>query len=460
MVQTVTNFSSADAADFRLQRIRYAVAASIVGKIVTTAVQIFVMPVAIRALGPEQFALYAMVAAALTWVGLANVGIGPILTVEIAAARTGGERLTESRLFTSALLPVLALMIVIGLVFGSIILLGPVATIFGASYSQYMITIRFGLLLLLGVTLLQSLASVVEAAQMGHQEQYVFNLWMAFGGILTLIALTVSAKLTPTVISLILAVNAPPLVSRLVNATRFMRRNTYLIPRLQVFDWSESKKLLISGFAYSLVGIGAFLTNQFPIIAVGRALDPLATATFAALLNAFTISFGLVTMLAAPMLPAMADSMARREVTWAHKAYVKLVSVSMIYASLVGVGFAVIGQWIFLLWFGQSINASRSLVTWLGLYCVLAMWEYVHYVVLMGLKQIRIPSVIFLARSLLAVALMLVFVRIWAGNGVMIGLCLSVIVVTGWSFPYMARLTFKRAKRDALNHSDQEASAT
>ena len=422
----------------------------------TVAVQVLAMPIAIRALGSEGFALYAVLAAALSWVGLANVGIGPGLVLGIASAAARRERATESRLFTSALVPVLVSAVALGLLLGIAIQLIPAANMFGPNYAQSAPTIRVGLLILLSFMLLQALLTVIEAAQIGHQEQYILNLWTMLGGLFTLVALVSVAKLTPTVVGMILAVNTPPLIARFVNSIRFMNGRRYLMPRREAFAWSDSKTLLLSGLAFSLVGIGSFLNHQVPVILVGRTLDTLVTATFAAVMSVFMMGFGMVSMVAVPLWPAIADSLTRGEIAWARGAYRKLLFYSMLYAVLVGAVLMIAGRPVLRLWFGQGINPSESLMALLGFYFVLAMWEYVHYMVLVGLKQIRVPSLIYLGRSLLTVVLVSLLIPKRGSEGAIIGLCMSVLLVTSWSFPYLTHLALQKAEQAAINPNRPE----
>ena len=65
-----------DPAVRRSQRFKYAVLTSLASKLFTPAIQMLAMPMAIRALGAESFALYAMLTSALTWLSFANFGVG------------------------------------------------------------------------------------------------------------------------------------------------------------------------------------------------------------------------------------------------------------------------------------------------------------------------------------------------------------------------------------------------
>ena len=85
----------------RSTRLKLAVLASIGSKIATVALQILVLPLAIRSLGAERYGVYVMLTSSLSWILLAGTGLAPSLTVLIAAVR--GDDEAETRYLTSAL---------------------------------------------------------------------------------------------------------------------------------------------------------------------------------------------------------------------------------------------------------------------------------------------------------------------------------------------------------------------
>jgi O-antigen/teichoic acid export membrane protein len=435
-----------DAAGFRIQRIKYAVVTSIASKVATLSVQLLAMPIAIRSLAPERFALYAMLAAAMGWLSIANIGIGPGLVVKTATAAASHDRAREVRLFASALIPVLALALTLGITLLLLLNAVPVTALFGENYAGDATTIRAGLSILIVFVLLRAVFSVAEAAQAGHQENHLINLRGAVGGFFSLIAIIAVSWSAPSVIGMILAVNAPLILAQGFNAGWFLRRRPYLLPRLRDFEWQECKSLMVAGVTFMLAGtVGNYLNHQFPVILIGRALDAQATATFAAVMNAFILALGIVTMFALPLWPAIADSLARGEAAWARKAYRKLLVCAMLYALAVGAVLGLLGQAILRVWFGPGVAPSVTLMVTIGVYFVLDAWEYVHYMVLVGLKRIRIPSLLYAARSLLVVFLTPLLIERWRETGAAVALCVSVVLFTAWTLPYLTHLSIRRA---------------
>lgn len=424
---------------FRTTRLRYAVTTSLGSKIIAATVQLVAMPVAIRALGPEKFVLYAILASAVGWAGAANLGVGPRLTIAIASASAVADRVKEVRLLTSALVPVATLCLTIAALLPFALLLLPIDKLVGDHYVNQHKTIWAGLIVLVVVSLLQAILAVFEAAQAGYQEQYTANLFAAGGAAVSLGGLLVTATLAPSVMGMILAMSGPNVLARGVNALRFLKTRSYLRPALRVFDWYWCRTLLADGLAFSCVGIGSFYNHQFSIVLAGRLLDTHSAATFAAVMTMFVLLFGLVSMLGVPLMPAIADSIAQRDIEWIRQTYWKFLSYSMLCALVFGGFWVAGGRPVLRLLYGPVVEPSQLLMAECGVYFVLSIWEYVHYVVLIGLNRIRMPALLYAARS----ALMAVFgpfcIARWGAEGALGLLCVSVAAVTAGTYVILTR---------------------
>jgi len=429
-----------DPARFRERRLKYAIGTSLGSKISTAIVQILAFPIAIRALGEAQFVLYAMLGSAIGWIGLINVGVGPPLTVRMSEAQAAGDRLRQRQLLSSAFFPVLLLVLATGVTLAITFRFVAPAALFGPRYAADRGTIEAGVWLLAMILLAQTLLSVVEAAQLGHQEQHHFNA-MAMGGNLTsAAAIVLVAVFAPTVVGMVAAVGVPPVCFRIANAVWFMRGRPYLRPTLGGMSWDLCRALLSTGLVFSLAsGVGNFLCHQLPIVLLGR-WRPLAEASsLAVALNALVLAAGMVASVAMPLWPAISDGMARGEWAWVQRAYRRILAYSAGYGAVGGAVFAIVGDRLFTLWYGPSVNVSPALCAALGLYFFLLMWENAHFAVLIGVNWIGLPSVLYLCRSVAATALMSMLVARIGPPAVFIALSVSVCVFTLFPFRMFVR---------------------
>src|SRR4051794_32993931 len=76
--------------------IKLALLTSIGIKVTAALIQFTAFPLAARTLGVERFGVYSMLAASLSWITMADIGIGPGLMLGIATSSGRGDRDAEA----------------------------------------------------------------------------------------------------------------------------------------------------------------------------------------------------------------------------------------------------------------------------------------------------------------------------------------------------------------------------
>lgn len=465
-LKSITNrFSTSHADDHvakREHRIKLAVATSIVSKIATMAVQILAMPLAVKALGVDLFGVYAMLAASLNWMSMASIGIGPGLTLGIANAAVKGEHKIEARYFSSAFYMIFTICTVLGIALFAASCFYPVYHIFGPKYIHYSATISSGAYLLIAMLLAQLLLTVFDAAQAGYQEQYISNTWAIVGNTFSLVALFVVAYCYPSVSGMIIAVSGAPVLASMCNGIRLIGvARPYLRPKWIHFHWPTSKMLIYNGLAFSIVIGASFLNHQFSTIMVGRLGGARVVATYSIMMQIIILALGMVSMFMKPLWPALTDAVARHDAEWAQKIYYKALRYSMIYATLVGGGIAIVGRPVLHLWFHNRIHLGVGLQVGIGIYFIIAVWEYVHYNVLIGLNNLWPSAICMTLRSILLVSTVSFVYSLYGSAGVAFDLCVTALIVSAWSLPLVTQNTLHklmlRAKENENHNRATEA---
>ena len=401
------------AANLRSTNFRYAVASSLASKVTTAAVQIIAMPIAAIALGSHGFALYAMLTAAVGWLTLSNLGIGPTLVVRLAAAHVNGDLEAERSIFSSAFFPAFIISAAVSIAGVLVIWMLPIHNIFGPLYIADTHTIRWGLTALVTMFFLQANLSLFESAQAGYQEQFVQNIIATISGIPCILAVLILAKQSPTPVDLILALNVPLVLFRCGNAAWIMSRHKHIYPSLTAFRWPICKELVQNGAIFSLAGgVGNFLAHILPVILIGRAFNSEVSASFAATMNAIILASGVISMLSTPLWPAIADSVARGDRDWARKAYGRLLWSVMAFGLLTALFLAVKGDWLFHVWFKGQINPSQNLIFAAALYFLASCWEIAHFTILVGLHKIAVASMLVCIRAVLGIFATMIFLGV------------------------------------------------
>lgn len=413
-----------------MTRFRYAVGSSIASKIATAAVQIIAMPVAALSLGSHGFALYAMLTAAVAWLTLSNLGVGPVLAVRLASAHAMGNVQDERNIFSSAFFPSLIVSSLVSLTALLIIWLAPIANIFGALYVEDFPAIRSGLTVFVAIFYFLTNLSIFEYAQSGYQEQYVQNLVSALSSVLSLLALLILVKFDPTPVGLILALNSPVVFLRSCNAIFVMLRHPHTRPSLKAFRWYTCKTLMQSGAIYSLAGgVGNFLAHILPVILIGRMFSAESSAAFAATMNLLILASGVISMLSTPLWPAISDSIARGDRAWAERAYNRLLLAVMAFGFTTALALAFKGELIFEIWFKGQINPARNLIVGAALYFVTLCWESAHFSVLVGLHKISFASVLIFTRTAVGIIAISIFLKIGNEASIFVIMFFSILLV-------------------------------
>lgn len=431
-------------AALRSHRFRLSLLTSVVSKVVSSVLQIAVIPLAINALGTDRFGVYVTLAATLGWVNMAGVGIGPGLTLGTASAVAARDRVREARLFTTAFALILTLTSITLTILALAISLLGIQTIFGAKLGVYQSEIGQGmvvLMLLLGANLV---LSVVEAVQAGYQSQYVNNLWATLGNIFTIGMLLLVTSHWRSITGMIVAVYGSITVAKMFNAGQLLWRHPYLVPRWNNLDKALARMLITTGLAFLLGQFASLLYLEFNVFLVGRQLGPASAAGFAVMIQLLVLAGGMVIMITLPLWPAVADAWARGDRAWITNAYKRTTLGLMTYAILVGGVVAIAGNLIVTRWVGSQVVPSFTMQVLSGVYFVMIIWQNINHAFLIGLGQIRSASMGLLAGGIVMMIVNVLLVKVFGSSGVILGMCAG-LSITAWLFPLLVSRTLKSA---------------
>lgn len=420
----------------RPSAINLSIVSSLGSKVAGAALQVFALPIAAHALGEKDFSLYVMLSAFMAWLIMANIGLSPSVTIEVAKARATGNKREESEILNSALGITLTMTVLILFIFavGSSSL--PVSVLFGENYISDANEIRKALIVLVIFACLQLNIALFEGAQLGYQRQYVsngLNMVGVVGAILSLIYFS-RFELRPS--GLIIALNLPLVLSRLWNCALLLKWEKHLRPKLTFINKDKCKFLAKQGVRFSLAGpVNNFLSHVFPIYLVGRVCSPSEASSFAVVINALVISSGIVTMCCTPFIPAFVHAMSTGNKTLLSFYAKRIILISLGISLFISLIFLLFGQNIFALWYGGMVSINRSLILSFCLYFLFLSFEVVGYSILTGLGEIRRISTLMLFKAVFGSILLLLLLR--EGNEYIPFLISSLGILIFESFPFI-----------------------
>ena len=379
---------------------RLAVVSSLVSKFGTTALQLLLTPLAATALGVDGFALYVMLIAASGWLAITSLGLGPILSVQVACNVADGTAIREKVIISSAFLTSLGFSLIAATIAAFSVIALPTSLIFGSQFELRSREVVVGFLLLTVVYVIQVNLSIIEAAQAGLERQHTTNLVVAIGALITLPVIFAVARLVPNPVAMLAAGILPTIFLRSGHALWLVCKRKSMLPRWRYFDIQVVKLLIAGGAVYSLAGsAGNFISHALPTIMVGRVLDSAQTGAFAATLHLIILLSGVTAMLVSPAVPAIASSLAQRDGYWVRNAYKKLLFVSLGFALAAALALAMAGEQIFEVWLRGAVHPGWRLLVAAGVYLVFSTWEVVHFSLLVAMHRATVASLLVFARA-------------------------------------------------------------
>jgi O-antigen/teichoic acid export membrane protein len=421
------------------RRIQLAWAASVVSKVGTFATQLIAVPEVYRTLGQEGYAAYAAVTSTVSILGALNLGIGSSLVTPLARASAVGDRTKEASLFIAGLLPLASICIVALALAIPVGLMIPLPVLLGEAARTNVCGLREALLLACAVTLVSLPFTLVDSLRQAYQELHVTYLIGSVanaalcGGLLS--AAHARAGL-PVFVALLTGV---PLAATLLNGWLLAARRPYLFNAWSGYHIRQSLELASDGFRYLAAGFSYLLVYQWPVYLMARSRPAAESATFAVSVQMVLLPLSFLAGAVQPFWGTAAEATARGDEEWVRVQLRRSRRAAVAAGLVLGVSMAIWGEQVANVWLGKRVELGRDLRIWAGVYLLLAIWEYLHFVFALGVGKLREGATMAFTRSAGFALFAPVLVSLWGGTGAWLGLCVSIAIYTAWRLPRLTK---------------------
>lgn len=431
----------------RSTRLRAAVVTGGVAKVLAVAVQLVAVGIAARALESHAFGSYLVMASVVAWLGLAAVGVGPGLTQRMAATTAKDDGAGQASAFSSSIaLSGLFLLVTAA----AVLTIAWIATSGERSPPALTSDVRSAAALLGLATAMQVWLSVVEAAQLGHQEQHFTNVFYAAGLASVLAILLVAGPHLTTVTGFVAATAVPPVVAKAANAVVYVARHRYLLTRN--ISVRESAGVLSTSVAFAAISFGSLASQQLGFLWLAYVAGPSAAVPLGVMLRLHLAAFGAVVLVTQPLWPAVADAVAHHDSGWARRAYRRVSWATVTYAAVYAVGVASIGSFLIQLWTGTHVQVPPLMLVLFGLYFVVAVWAHVNAITLVGLGKVWLAAAVLCVDAAVSTLGAVLLMAQFRGTGVILSLLIATSLVSGILLPVAVRRWWPDGARVADPH--------
>lgn len=406
---------------------------------VTLLLQLISVPIVYHVLGQAQFSAYASITSAIVILNFLNLGMGGAIVTPLAKATADRNTARESQLLISAFVPLFVITCFALCICIPLLAILPLRLLFGViATTAPSEALRTSSLIACTGTLLAVPLSVVDSVRQAYQEMHISNVFGTASNALLCIALPLVAFTRPTLPWFVATMSLLPLTFRVLNATLLVARRPHLLQmRNSCFSWTLTRELAGDGFSYvGAAAIANVLIYEWPIYYFARTRPVAESATFVIDLRFIFLFLSFGVSLLQPLWPAIADANARADFIWILKAVRRARIAALSYGAFCLLLFGFFMNSLVHLWLHRNISVQSTSCWLAGFYLLLAMWEYVHWPICLGLGKMRIASHLVFGRAVVCGALVMWGTR-YGQEGAMLALCGSVLLVSAWYYPQL-----------------------
>ncbi len=437
----------------RYGRIFKAVWSGAAARLLSSALNLISLPLAVRYLGAERYGVWATVASTVVWINLLDLGIANTLTNHISRAFALEDRTYAARYFTNALVLTAGVSVIAGVAFALVfphinwIALFNVSGKVRASEVSFTVAAA-ALLMLLGLPC--NLASKLLA---GYQELHRNNLAMCAGALASVIGLALGIGLQVSMPMLFVmsagCLTLASLANLLVTVTW---AKPWLLPRPSLLDRGPCKELLSSGASFFLIQVAGVVVFSSDNLVVSHYLGAAEVTPYSVTWRLVGLAALLQSLIFPALWPAYAEAFARRDYAWIRRTF-SLTMKATLALNLACVTMLVLfGRTVIRVWAGPAAVPTTYLLLAMGLWALISGFMSVESCLLAALNRTREQAVLSIIAAVLNIALSIALVRHIGALGVIGGTILSYLVVLVVPQSMIVRKLFRRELADQEVH--------
>ncbi len=414
----------------RQGRIIQAVWSGTAARLLTTAVSLLSLPLAVRYLGAERYGVWATVSTTVVWINLLDLGIANTLTNHISRAYALDDRVSAASSFTNALVLTLGVAGSVGAAFGVVCTRIDWVGLFNVNSDVSAAELRATVAAAIALMLLGLPCSLAGKVLAGYQELHRNSYAICAGAAASLIGLAAGIMLRVSMpVLLLISLGCLPLANFVTLLLVVTWQKPWLRPRLCLVSSSVMKELLDSGSFFFLIQIAAAVVFSSDNLIVSHYLGASEVTPYSVTWRLVGLAAILQSLIFPALWPAYAEAHAKGDYNWIRRTFSLTLKGTIALNLFCVIGLMLFGRTLIRVWAGPAAVPSSALLLAMGIWAVVSGFMSVESCLLAALNRIRQQAVLSIIAAGMNIALSLVLVRRIGSLGVIGGTILSYLII-------------------------------
>lgn len=417
-------------ADERWHKIIKTAWSGLLARIISIAVSLLMVPLAVHYLGKQQYGLWVAISSFVGMLSFMDGGIGNAV-INLVAHASGEKADNLNKIVSTAFFSLMALAVIGSLLFLAAFpfvswakLLGVVESVPQADLNIVVITV--GLFFFLSMFL-----TLVGKIQRGLQQGNLDNFWNGLAAFLSLLFVYLAIEKNAGLTGFVVAYLGGSMVAYLGSNIHYLLiYKKELRPRLSNVESKIAKNLFTVGGMFFIVQITGAIQAQADNVIIANMLGAEAVTNYAICMKLFLMVPMVFGLLLTPLWPAYREALAVSDMGWVKRIFLK----SMRWALLLSIPSAfvlvMLGGNIIEIWVGHEAMPSTELLLGCGIWLVFMTIGNALAVLLNGLQLVKIQLIVASVAGIMNIVFTICFIPIIGAAGAVFGSVVSYFIFT------------------------------
>ncbi len=399
-------------------------------RIVTIAVSLMMVPLAVHYLGKEQYGLWVAVSSLVAMLGFMDGGAGNAV-INLVAHASGAKNDDLAKIVSTAFYSLMALALMGCLLFLTVFPFVSWANVLGVTELRSQSDLN-KVVIIVGLFFFASMfTTLVGKIQRGLQEGNLDNFWTGVGSVLSLLFVYVAIQKDAGLVGFVIAFLAGSIFAYLASNIHYLFiRRIDLRPQLSKMDSAIAKNLFAVGGMFFVLQISGAIQSQADNVIIANMLGAESVTNYAICMKLFLMVPMLFNLLLTPLWPAYREAFASGDMQWVKRIFLKSVRWALLVSIPSAFTLVMVGGKVIELWVGHEAMPSPGLLMGCGIWMVFTTIGSALAVFLNGLQLVKIQLIVATSAGVMNIILSIWLIQIIGVAGAVFGSVISYLICT------------------------------